>query len=256
MRRSVGLRKTVPARTVGRVRRSTTTWLTRTASRKPICSCTASIGRLGRSKSCCGRGWRNGDPHWRSGLGVAQRDGDASPGREVHRRRFAKLTLRPRKPEGTSYDPFPFYHRWPPLCGGCSKLPGADGGKADESRLRSISRRAAFDWRARAAPRGDLRRPTIGGAPCRSTAKVSLRSSTTARSATFMTRMNCAGSITPKPSASSPNSPAPPGYWYSTTRSAVASGTASTGRLGRRASRSRPSTTTIRSNPARNASAI
>ena len=33
-------------------RLSTTTWPTRTASRKPICSCIASIGRLGRSKSC------------------------------------------------------------------------------------------------------------------------------------------------------------------------------------------------------------
>ena len=32
-------------------RLSTTTWPTRTASRKPICSCIASIGRLGRSKS-------------------------------------------------------------------------------------------------------------------------------------------------------------------------------------------------------------
>src|SRR5215813_3061593 len=81
-------------------------------------------------------------------------------------------------------------------------------------------------------------------------------SSTTARSATFMTRMNCAGSITPKPSGSSPKSPAPPGYWCSTTRCVVVSGAASTGRLGRRVNRSPPSTTTIRSTPALNVSAI
>jgi hypothetical protein len=29
--------------------------------RKPICNCTASIGRRGRSKSCSDRGSRNGD---------------------------------------------------------------------------------------------------------------------------------------------------------------------------------------------------
>ncbi len=52
-----------------------------------------------------------------------------------------------------------------------------------------------------------------------------------------LTRTNCAASITPKPSASSPKSPAPPGCWYSTTPCAVASGAASTGRLGRRANR-------------------
>ena len=60
----------------------------------------------------------------------------------------------------------------------------------------------------------------------------------------------------PRPSASSPKSPAPLGYWYSTTQCAVASGAASIGRMGRRANRSRLFTTTIRSSPARNASAI
>ena len=33
------------------------------ASRKPICNCIASTGRHGRSKSCSGRGPRNGDAH-------------------------------------------------------------------------------------------------------------------------------------------------------------------------------------------------
>jgi hypothetical protein len=60
----------------------------------------------------------------------------------------------------------------------------------------------------------------------------------------------------PKPSASSPKSPAPLGCWCSITPFAVVSGAASTGRLGRRASRSRLSTTTIRSPLARNVSAI
>ena len=54
-------RKTVPARTDERERPPTTIWLTRTASRRPICSCIASIGRPGRSKSCYDRGPRNGD---------------------------------------------------------------------------------------------------------------------------------------------------------------------------------------------------
>ena len=40
-----GLRKTVPARTAGQDQPLTTTWLTLTASRRPICSCIASIGR-------------------------------------------------------------------------------------------------------------------------------------------------------------------------------------------------------------------
>src|SRR5262245_1546499 len=61
MPRSAGHRRTVPARTDSLEWPSMTTWPTRTASRKPICSCTASIGPHGRSKSCCDRGSRNGD---------------------------------------------------------------------------------------------------------------------------------------------------------------------------------------------------
>ena len=38
-----------------------TTWPIRTASRRPICSCTASIAQPGRSRSCCGPGSKNGD---------------------------------------------------------------------------------------------------------------------------------------------------------------------------------------------------
>src|SRR5712675_940337 len=56
-----GRRKTAPAPTGGREQPSTTTWPTRTTSRKPICSCTTSIGRLGRLKSCYDRGSRIGD---------------------------------------------------------------------------------------------------------------------------------------------------------------------------------------------------
>src|SRR6266853_1839511 len=59
--RSAGRRKTAPARTDGPERPSTTTWPTLTASRRPICSYIASIGRPGRSKSRYGRGPRDGD---------------------------------------------------------------------------------------------------------------------------------------------------------------------------------------------------
>src|SRR5215467_9794670 len=59
--RLAGRRKTAPAPTGWRGQPSTTTWPTRTTSRKPICSCTTSIGRLGRLKSCYDRGSRNGD---------------------------------------------------------------------------------------------------------------------------------------------------------------------------------------------------
>src|SRR5712664_161359 len=59
--RLAGRNKTAPARTGGPERPSTTTWPTLTASRRPICSCIASIGRPGRSKSRCGRGPRDGD---------------------------------------------------------------------------------------------------------------------------------------------------------------------------------------------------
>src|ERR1700730_14415703 len=58
-----GRRKTAPAPTAWREQPSTTTWPTRTTSRKPICSCTTSIGQLGRLKSCCDRGSRSGDRH-------------------------------------------------------------------------------------------------------------------------------------------------------------------------------------------------
>src|SRR5215831_20339255 len=58
-----GRRKTAPAPTGGREQPSTTTWPTRTTSRKLICSCTTSIGRLGRLKSCYDRGSRSGDRH-------------------------------------------------------------------------------------------------------------------------------------------------------------------------------------------------
>src|SRR6516225_7865270 len=58
-----GRRKTAPAPTGGREQPSTTTWPTRTTSRKPISSCTTSIGRLGRLKSCYDRGSRSGDRH-------------------------------------------------------------------------------------------------------------------------------------------------------------------------------------------------
>src|SRR5215470_11541218 len=58
-----GRRKTAPAPTGGREQPSTTTWPTRTTSRKLICSCTANIGRLGRLKSCYDRGSRSGDRH-------------------------------------------------------------------------------------------------------------------------------------------------------------------------------------------------
>src|SRR6516162_4649011 len=56
-----GRRKTVLAPTGAQEQRSTTTWPTRTTSRKPICSCTTSIGRRGRLKSCYDRGSRSGD---------------------------------------------------------------------------------------------------------------------------------------------------------------------------------------------------
>src|SRR6478735_3303691 len=59
--RSAGHRRTAPARTDWREWPPMTTWPTRTASRKPICSSIASIGPRGHSKSCCDRGWRNGD---------------------------------------------------------------------------------------------------------------------------------------------------------------------------------------------------
>src|SRR6478735_6222478 len=59
--RSAGRRKTAAARTDGRERPSTTTWPIQTASRRPTCSCIASIGRPGRSKWHCGHGPRNGD---------------------------------------------------------------------------------------------------------------------------------------------------------------------------------------------------
>src|SRR5436190_1396043 len=68
--RSAGRRKTVPARTGWREQRSTTTWPTRTTSQKRICSCIASIGRRGHSKSCCDRGSRGGD--WSSGRSAAR----------------------------------------------------------------------------------------------------------------------------------------------------------------------------------------
>src|SRR6516162_5553226 len=58
-----GRRKTVLAPTGWQEQPSTTTWPTRTTSRKPICSCTTSIGRLGRLKSCYDRGSRSGDRH-------------------------------------------------------------------------------------------------------------------------------------------------------------------------------------------------
>src|ERR1700756_3791218 len=58
-----GRRKTAPAPTGGQEQRSTTTWPIRTTSRKPTCSCTISIGRLGRLKSCYGHGSRSGDLH-------------------------------------------------------------------------------------------------------------------------------------------------------------------------------------------------
>src|SRR5215469_9938350 len=58
-----GRRKTVLAPTGWQEQRSTTTWPTRTTSRKPICSCTISIGRLGRLKSCYDRGSKSGDRH-------------------------------------------------------------------------------------------------------------------------------------------------------------------------------------------------
>src|SRR5260370_35027749 len=61
--RSAGRRKPAPAGTDGPVRPSTTTWQTLTASRRPICSYIASIGRPGRSKSRYGRGPRDGDRH-------------------------------------------------------------------------------------------------------------------------------------------------------------------------------------------------
>src|SRR5262249_18536966 len=61
MPRSDGRRKTARVRTDWQGRASTTTWPTRTTSRKPTCSCTGSTGRRGRSKSCCDRGSRNGD---------------------------------------------------------------------------------------------------------------------------------------------------------------------------------------------------
>jgi NAD(P)-dependent dehydrogenase (short-subunit alcohol dehydrogenase family) len=50
-----------PALTDAPEQRSTTIWPIRTASRRLSCSCTASIGRRGRSRSCCDRGSRNGD---------------------------------------------------------------------------------------------------------------------------------------------------------------------------------------------------
>src|SRR5689334_18433520 len=65
---SAGRRRTAPAPTGGRERVSTTTWPTRTTSRKPICNCTASIGPLGRLKSCCDRGSRGGDRRLRCSL--------------------------------------------------------------------------------------------------------------------------------------------------------------------------------------------
>src|SRR5882757_618259 len=58
-----GRRKTAPAPTGWREQPSTTTWPTQTTSRKLICSCTTSIGRLGRLKSCYDRGSRSGDRH-------------------------------------------------------------------------------------------------------------------------------------------------------------------------------------------------
>src|ERR1700719_1257479 len=58
-----GRRKTALAPTGGREQPLTTTWPTQTTSRKPTCSCTTSIGRLGRLKSCYGRGSRSGDRH-------------------------------------------------------------------------------------------------------------------------------------------------------------------------------------------------
>src|SRR5712691_537256 len=61
MPRLAGRRKTAAARTGWRERPSTTIWPTPTASPKPTCSCIASIGRPGRSKSSCGRGSRDGD---------------------------------------------------------------------------------------------------------------------------------------------------------------------------------------------------
>src|SRR5262245_1022063 len=61
MPRSAGRRTTAHARTDWRGRPWTTTWPTPTTLRKPISSCIASIGRRGRSKSCCARGSRNGD---------------------------------------------------------------------------------------------------------------------------------------------------------------------------------------------------
>src|SRR6267142_1510135 len=63
-----GRRKTAPAPTGGREQPSTTTWPTRTTSRKPICSCTTSIGRLGRLKSSYDRGSRSGDRYLRFSL--------------------------------------------------------------------------------------------------------------------------------------------------------------------------------------------
>src|SRR5437764_9622412 len=59
--RSAGRRRTAAERTGWRERPSRITWPTRTASQRPICSCIASIGRPGHSKSCCDRGSRNGD---------------------------------------------------------------------------------------------------------------------------------------------------------------------------------------------------
>ena len=56
-----GPRRMGPARTGWREPLLTTIWPTPSISRKPICNCTVSIGRPGRSKSCSDRGPRNGD---------------------------------------------------------------------------------------------------------------------------------------------------------------------------------------------------
>src|SRR5215469_11801308 len=69
--RSAGHTKTAPAPTDWQEPVSTTTWPTRTTSPKLICNSIVSIARLGRSKSCCGRGSRDGDPHTLAGSSTA-----------------------------------------------------------------------------------------------------------------------------------------------------------------------------------------
>ena len=84
-----GRRKTVLAPIGGQEQRSTTTWPTRTTSRKPICSCTTSIGRRGRLKSCYDRGSRSGDPHPSFSLGSIRAGVAGDAGLAEHQRKTA-----------------------------------------------------------------------------------------------------------------------------------------------------------------------